>query len=149
MDNSSPVPAEHWLHILHDNGYRLTATRRAVVETLASSQHMLNPTQVYEEAREHCASLGLVTVYRTLAQLEELKLVQRVHHPDGCHAYIAAVSGHHHLLICQGCGRVEYFAGDMLEALIERVGSESGYFIYDHWLQLFGICAACREDQRR
>lgn len=148
MDDKFTARAEKWLKILQDSGYRLTAPRRAVIETMASSHRMLNPTQVYVEAREHCASLGLVTVYRTLAQLEELKLVQRIHHPDGCHAYIATVSGHRHPLICQGCGQVEYFTGDRLEALIERIGSETGYSIYDHWLQFFGLCADCKENQR-
>ena len=148
MDDISPFPAKHWLDILHDHGYRLTASRRAVIETIASSQRLLNPTQIYEKARKVCSSLGLVTVYRTLAQLEQLKLVQRVHLPDGCHAYIPAVAGHHHLLICQGCGRVENFTGDNLEALMERVSFESGYFIYDHWLQFFGLCSACRGNQQ-
>lgn len=147
MDDNSPSPAKQWLDILHEHGYRLTASRRAVIETMANSQRMLNPAQIYEKARKVCASLGLVTVYRTLAQLEQLKLVQRVHLTDGCHAYIATVPGHHHLLICQGCGRVENFTGDKMEALIERVSSESGYFINDHWLQFFGLCTACREEQ--
>jgi Fe2+ or Zn2+ uptake regulation protein len=87
-----------------------------------------------------------VTVYRTLEKLEELELVQRVHQPSGCQAFIAAFSGHQHMLICQGCGRVEFFSGeqDMIETLMLQVGKACGYQVQSHWLQLFGICEHCQ-----
>lgn len=145
MSYQSSTPSiKEWLRKLQQNGYRLTDTRRAVVETVANSDRLLNPTEIFDLSRERCASLGLVTVYRTLSKLEELHLIQRVHQPGGCQAYIAAVTGHQHLLICQDCGRVEYFDGDKLDALMNRVGSESGYLIQDHWLQLFGVCYTCQ-----
>jgi Fur family transcriptional regulator, ferric uptake regulator len=140
----SQISPEDWFNKLQDNGYRLTETRRAVVKTMANSDRVLDPTQIFDISRERCPSLGLVTVYRTLAKLEELSLIQRVHQSDGCHAYFPAVEGHQHMLICQSCGRVEYFMGDALESLMQRVSEESGYLIKDHWLQLFGVCNYCR-----
>jgi Fur family transcriptional regulator, ferric uptake regulator len=141
---ASPYSPSDWFNKLQDNGYRLTETRQAVVETIANSDRVLSPTQIFDQARERCASLGLVTVYRTLAKLEELSLIQRVHQSDGCHAYFPAVEGHQHMVICQDCGRVEYFLGDALDNLMNRVSQESGYQIHDHWLQLFGVCAYCQ-----
>jgi len=135
---------KNWLDCLKASGYRLTSPRRAVVETLANSQRALNATEIYDLAREQYPSLGLVSVYRTLEKLEELELIQRVHHPDGCQAFIAGFTGHQHLLICQSCGSTEFFEGDDLEPLFERVARESGYQIADHWLQLFGVCTKCR-----
>ena len=137
-------PASQWLEKLQVHGYRLTESRRAVVEVIANSDRVLSAIEVFDLARERCASLGLVTVYRTIAKLEELALVDRVHQPGDCHAYVAAVPGHQHLLICQKCGRAAYFEGDSLEALILRVAADSGYHVQDHWLQLFGLCAACQ-----
>jgi Fe2+ or Zn2+ uptake regulation protein len=139
-----PDPTPDWLTRLQENGYRLTAPRQAVVEIIATSQHLLTPYAVFERARARAPKLGLVTVYRTVEKLEELGLIQRVHQPSGCHAFVAAFAGHQHLLICQDCGRVEYFSGDKLEPLMSHVGSESGYHIQDHWLQLFGVCAGCQ-----
>lgn len=133
-----------WLACLRASGYRLTGPRRAVVETLAQSDRALSATEIYAQARERYLSLGLVSVYRTLEKLEALGLIQRVHQPDGCQAFIASFTGHQHLLICEQCGRVEFFEGDDLDALIGRVQAESGYSVHDHWLQLFGLCAACR-----
>jgi Fur family ferric uptake transcriptional regulator len=136
--------AEEWLERLQENGYRLTGPRRAVVDAIASSQHVLSPLDVFELARLYYPRLGLVTVYRTVEKLEELGLIQRVHRPSGCQAFIPAAPGHQHLLICQACGRVEYFSGDRLDSLIAVVAGESGYQVQDHWLQLFGTCEDCR-----
>jgi Fe2+ or Zn2+ uptake regulation protein len=86
-----------------------------------------------------------VSVYRTLDRLEELKLIQRVHLPQKCQAYIGAFEGHQHLLICQNCGLVEFFQGDNLENLVSRVEMESGYVVKEHWLQLFGLCGNCQD----
>ena len=137
---------QEWLDCLQENGYRLTAPRQAVVDVIASSPRLLSPLEVYELAREHYPKLGLVTVYRTVEKLEELGLIQRVHQPSGCQAFVATASGHQHLLICQRCGRVEYFSGDRekMDDLIAEVGQDSGFQIEDHWLQLFGICSECR-----
>ncbi|HJW91311.1 MAG TPA: transcriptional repressor [Anaerolineales bacterium] len=142
--NSSP-PAAEWLAHLQQQGYRLTGSRRAVVETMTASDRVLNAMEIFDLARQRCASLGLVTVYRTLAKLEELALIERVHQPDDCTAYVAAVPGHQHLLICQRCGRAAYFGGDRLEGLMDQVAQDSGYQVEAHWLQLFGFCDACQQ----
>jgi Fur family ferric uptake transcriptional regulator len=105
----------------------------------------LTAIEVFDLARRHCNSLGLVTVYRTIAKLEELALIERVHQQGDCHAYIARLPGHQHLLICQHCGRAEYFSGDRMEPLMEKVALDSGFRISHHWLQLFGMCAECQQ----
>jgi Fe2+ or Zn2+ uptake regulation protein len=142
------MSAQLWLTQLHTHGYRLTEARRAVVETVARSIHALTPIQVYDAARKRYRALGLVSVYRTLEKLEELKLVQRVHQPEGCQAFIAAGEGHQHLLLCQRCGRVTFFEGDNLKKLIGSISARTGYRIRDHWLQLFGLCAGCQAATR-
>jgi len=137
-----------WLDKLEASGYRLTAPRRAVVKVMAQSHFIRDPTQVFLESRQSCSSLGLVTVYRTLEKLEELGLIQRVHRQDGCHSYIAAGSGHQHLLICNLCNKAEYFSGDDLAPLIETLGKKLGYDIQEHWLQLSGICSQCQQKKK-
>jgi Fe2+ or Zn2+ uptake regulation protein len=138
------MTATTWLTQLQTNGYRLTNARKAVVETVVATNSALNPLEVYEQAKSTCPSLGLVTVYRTLEKLEELNLIQRVHQPDGCNAYLPHANGHQHLIICQQCGKAMYFEGDNLEAFFERVAGEHGFTVREHWLQLFGVCSECK-----
>lgn len=138
------MSTENWLEQLHDNGYRVTAARRAVVDTVFGTSRALTPSQVYDSARKKYRALGLVTVYRTLEKLEELHLIQRVHQPLGCQAFIAAGIGHQHLLLCKQCGQVEFFEGDDLDSLTRSIARRTGYEIHEHWLQLFGLCSNCK-----
>lgn len=137
------MTAQSWLIQLKENGYRLTNARKAVIETVAGTTFALNPLDVYEQAKAGCPGLGLVTVYRTLEKLEDLGLIQRVHQPDGCNAYLPHADGHQHLIICQQCGKAEYFEGDDMNAFFERVAGEHGFKVSEHWLQLFGTCSDC------
>ena len=136
---------KRWFDQLHENGYRLTDARRAVIDVVANTGRVLKPIEVYEIAKEVYPRLGLVTVYRTLEKLEELGLILRVHQPVDCQAFVPAWEGHKHLLLCTQCGRFEYFEGENLEMFFKGIGQETGYTIQDHWMQLFGVCAACAE----
>jgi Fe2+ or Zn2+ uptake regulation protein len=138
------MTADTWLVQLQENGYRLTEARRAVVEIIQKSTRALTPVEVFDMARKKYRALGLVSVYRTLEKLEELHLVQRVHQPQGCQAFIAESSGHEHLLLCQNCGQVTFFEGDDLDTLIKMISKKTGYLIREHWLQLFGLCQTCQ-----
>jgi Fe2+ or Zn2+ uptake regulation protein len=138
------MTAETWLSALSEHGYRLTGARRAVVEIIAASPRALTPLEVFDSARATHPDLGLVSVYRTLEKLEELHLIQRVHQPEGCQAFVSASQGHQHLLLCQRCGMVTFFEGDDLEGLFSSIASKTGYQIQEHWLQLFGLCEKCR-----
>lgn len=135
---------QSWLTQLKDNGYRLTNARKAVVEIVAHASTALNPLEVFDQAKSACPSLGVVTVYRTLERLEELNLIQRVHQPDGCNAYLPHADGHQHLIICEDCGKAEYFEGkEDMDAFFSKVAGEHGFTVKEHWLQLFGICSEC------
>jgi Fe2+ or Zn2+ uptake regulation protein len=138
------MSTDFWLAQLQENGYRLTGARRAVVETIQQSARGLTPVEVFDLARQKYRALGLVSVYRTLEKLEELHMIQRVHQPQGCQAFIAASQSHEHLLLCQNCGQVTFFEGDDLDALIDSISQKTGYQIREHWLQLFGLCRSCQ-----
>jgi Fur family transcriptional regulator, ferric uptake regulator len=144
--NKMSGPEGNWFDILQKSGCRLTAPRRAVVETLAKSSRPLTPVEVFDSARKDCPSLGLVSVYRTLEKLEELSLVQRVHQTKSCQAFIRAGDGHQHLLICTQCGKAIMFEGDQLDPLFKVVSQRTGFQVEDHWLQVFGLCSSCVSD---
>ena len=138
------VNKEDWLSALQASGCRLTATRRAVVETMAESEHALAPVEVFDASRKKDPHLGLVTVYRTLEKLEELGLIQRVHQEQGCQAFLKAGQGHQHLLLCERCGRAVLFEGDDLTVLFNKVAIQTGFEIKAHWLQVTGVCSECK-----
>ena len=89
------------LEQLNQAGNRVTQPRRAVIQALLEDGVHASPAEVHARARQHCPTIGLVTVYRTLDLLSDLGFVRRIHTEDGCHGYAAVSHGHHHHLICQ------------------------------------------------
>lgn len=139
---------QHWMEILESSGCRITSPRRTIIEILLNSPRALEPMEIYDLGRKINPGIGLVTVYRTLEKLEKLDLIQRIHQEDGCHMVMPAVDGHQHYLVCTTCGKITVFKGDDLGALFSRVESNTGYQVNDHWLQLFGTCPDCKNDQK-
>jgi len=89
--------------------------------------------------------IGLVTIYRTLDLLNELNLVCRVHAPDGRRSYMMRrPTGHHHHLVCSGCGKVVDFTGCALADLEQRLSKETRFDIKGHLLEFYGLCPDCR-----
>jgi Fur family ferric uptake transcriptional regulator len=146
LQSSDPprISPKDWLALLQAHGHRLTAPRRAVVETMAASRTALRPSEILDRARGQGASLGLVTVYRTLEKLEALDLVRRVHHLHQCNAYVAVGHSMAQLLVCRVCGRTDYFRCDGLDQLLKHLLNEQGYRIEHYWLQLIGHCGDCQ-----
>ncbi|MBN1264183.1 MAG: transcriptional repressor [Anaerolineales bacterium] len=135
------------LQQLQNKGFRLTRPRQAVVDVLLSAEGWLTPEQILEKASTGCSSLGLATVYRTLALLSDESFIRRIHFEDGCHGYARADLDHGHHLICRSCHQVVEFEGfNKIEILIQSIEDETGYFIEEHLLELVGLCSRCSEN---
>ena len=94
--------------------------------------------------------VGYATVYRTLKLLKECGLAAERHFDDGQARY-EAVEGeaqHHDHIICERCGKIVEFASQELERLQERIGRFLGFVVSRHRMELYGICADCREGGR-
>jgi len=131
---------------LNQQGLRLTRPRQVVMSILESANVPLSPQTIHKEAVNNREDIGLVSVYRTLELLDELGFVRRLHGNDGCHGYVLSSPGHHHHIICQGCGKAVEFSGSGdMENLFDRIQRETGFDVDDHLLQLYGFCADCQK----
>lgn len=132
--------------ILRQRGYKLTPQRRAVLRTIALHQSHLTPAEIYERVRQEHPGIGYVTVYRTLEMLARLGLICEVHTGGSSRSYLLRrPSGHHHHLICSGCGAVADFTGCELGELEQRLSQETGFEVESHLLELFGRCQSCQK----
>lgn len=137
-----------WKKELGRRGYRITKPRRTIMDIIAESRRPLSPLEIFHQARGKSGGISLVTVYRTIERLESMGLVDRVHHSDQCQTVFQATAGHKHLLVCINCGQSVYFDGlDMEKQFLER-GSDFGYLITGHWLQLNGLCPDCQKKKK-
>ena len=130
---------------LRQYGYKLTPQRRAVLQTIISSQDHLTPAAIYEKVRQDHPSIGLVTIYRTLEILARLGLICELHVGGSCRSYTISTSGHHHHLICSNCSTVVDFPGFELGEVEQNLSQETGFRIDGHLLEFIGLCPACQE----
>ena len=132
---------------LKERGYKLTPQRRAVLQVIVNSRDHLTPATLYERVRQDYPNIGLVTIYRTLEILTKLGFICETHAGGSCRNYvIRRPSGHHHHLICSGCGAVINFTDCYLAELEQRLSKETGFEIESHLLEFLGYCRNCRKD---
>jgi Fe2+ or Zn2+ uptake regulation protein len=129
-------------------GHRLTGPRRAVLEVLAASTEPLAVPEIH--GRLGAARANVVSVYRTVNLLVAIGLVRATDSARGRRRYELSeqFTGHHHHLICRGCGRIEDLDGCLLEPkaltrVYQRLRQTRRFRVTDHELRLFGLCRQC------
>jgi Fur family transcriptional regulator, ferric uptake regulator len=139
---TDPPPAHDIASVFHERGIPFTRQRRLVWDFFAGADRAATITEAAEALRGE--GVGQATVYRTVTLLTELGLLARVQDRRGDICYTAPPIGHSHPLICGVCRRIVRFDGNgdvkELEARLER---ESGFAIYGHHLEIYGICPQC------
>lgn len=123
---------------------RRTEQRSAIVRALREAPGPLTPQEVFERARRDRDGLGLATVYRNLARLEESGEVVAVHLPNDTTRYEPAGRGHHHHFRCDDCGRVFELAARCPVAGLQGATLAGGFVVAAHELTLYGTCPDCR-----
>lgn len=134
----------HLVSALEKRGYRLTAARAAILDALTESGGHLTADDLTEMVRRRSTGIGRMTVYRTLDLLCDLGLLRPVYQGTGAAHYIILEDGHHHHLICSGCGRVIEFDQCALETLHDEIDRRFSFRVDGHLLELYGQCDACR-----
>lgn len=134
--------AEQALRRLDEAGYRTGAARREVVELLAGERCAVTALEI----DRRLASVGRASVYRTLDQLEQLHLIQRVEIGGDAAGYERVdPEAHHHHLVCEDCGRLAPFADRSLERAIEAISRDADFEVAAHDVVLRGTCADCTD----
>jgi Fur family transcriptional regulator, ferric uptake regulator len=155
MSSGASLPAREALpHLLARRGLRLTSPRRAVLEILADTRMPLTVPEIHARLGDRQAHI--VSVYRTVHMLVRLQLVR----PAASLRLGAALrasqrfelaeefTGHHHHLICQGCGAIEDLEGCVLAdapltKLARYVRRTRRFQVTEHEVRLFGLCRRC------
>ena len=133
---------------LRGRGVRWTRARRVVVEALQRASGPRSAAELGEELTEPVPQSSL---YRTLAVLVAAGVVAEHHGAAGTTRFELAewITGHHHHLVCDTCGRVrdlvlEPEEESTLEDLVTRVGQRVGARARGHALEIVDRCQECR-----
>ena len=131
---------------LKDAGLKITLPRIKILQILESSPvHHLSAEDVYKQLLAANEEIGLATVYRVLTQFESAELVIRHHFEGGHSVFELAGTEHHDHIVCLKCGRVEEFTDREIEKRQRNIAAKLGFEMTDHKLNMFGLCADCRD----
>ena len=134
---------EHLKLACKNTGLRMTHQRMEIFREVAQTDEHPDAETIFKRVRERMPTISHDTVYRTLASLEEMKLVCRVDPIGGRARYDANRNTHHHF-ICSQCGRIAdvYLNQEIpLPEGIENLGSAESLH-----LQIRGVCLNCKNN---
>jgi Fur family ferric uptake transcriptional regulator len=130
--------------VLREKGHRLTPQRMLVIEALHSADKHISAEELYEQLHERYPYSNISTVYRTLELLKQLNLVTETDFGEGYVRYHIAEKGHHHHLVCQGCGKIMDLDEVTLYPLKEELLQKYGFDADLRHLAISGECRKCR-----
>ena len=137
------LPAHNIESVFREKGIPFTRQRRLIWEFFAGADRAATIGEAADALRSD--GVGQATVYRTVTLLSDLGLLARVQDRRGEICYTAPPIGHSHPLICGVCRKVVRFDGDGdVSDLEARLAVETGFSIYGHHLEVYGICLECR-----
>jgi Fur family ferric uptake transcriptional regulator len=130
--------------LLAERGIRATPQRLSVLRALSAERNDATAQQIHARLRTQGASIGLATVYRTVALLSEQGVIDALAHSPGEVCYRLCGEGHHHHLVCSECHRVVELGDCALDGWLGRLGREHGFAVTSHTIEVTGVCADCR-----
>ncbi|MGV3526439.1 MAG: Fur family transcriptional regulator [Candidatus Sericytochromatia bacterium] len=126
-------------------GLKQTRSRQALLEVLV---HHHGPFSIEELQQRMEVDCDIATIYRNMALLESMHLVENCDFGDGLARYEWAGSGHehHHHIICRVCHQAEQLEYCFVMEL-EKLVRQRGYTDVSHRLEFYGVCARCQAKQ--
>ncbi|MGH2485798.1 MAG: Fur family transcriptional regulator [Ktedonobacterales bacterium] len=132
-------------------GLRNTQPRRVIAErlaALATSGADFTASDLWDGVRAVDPHVGRATVYRAVDVLVGQGALDRVSFADGTHRYRLCSATHHHHLTCTNCQCVVEVAQCLPPELLAAVAANTDFAIEGHSLELYGLCARCRDGPR-
>ncbi len=135
------------MDFLAGKNLRVTAQRRAIIETVFSTEQHFTADQLLVWSRRRDRSVSRATVYRTLPLLTESGLVREMDFGKDRKFYDPNYAQHprHNHLICEDCNQILEFESRKLEELDEEIRQRLGFQVTSHRLQ---VTARCQEFHR-
>ena len=141
------VAKTRFLDFLEEKNLRITAQRRAIVDTVFGTDQHFTAEQLLEWARERESSVSRATVYRTLPLLTESGLVHEMDFGKDYKIYDPNYADHpnHNHIICDDCDKIVEFESDRLDRLEDEISTGLGFKVKSQQLR---INASCEEMKR-
>ncbi len=120
-----------------------------MLAALAEDPDFTSAQALHQRLLERGERIGLTTVYRTLHTLAAAGLVDAVREGAGQQRFRARPTPEHqHYLVCRRCGNNQPVTSTAVERWARTVAKDLDFAEVEHVIELTGICARCRQQQR-
>jgi Fur family transcriptional regulator, ferric uptake regulator len=140
------LPRRELLSEVEARGIRLTAQRRALIETIQEATTHLDAASLLNLARKRDPNIDRATVYRTIELLKGLGMIDELDlmHLNGEKHYYEVKTRKDHLhLACFGCGEIVEFTSPTFERLKQEIAATNEFAIQVIRLEVGGLCRTC------
>lgn len=120
----------------------MTPQRQLVLDAVRDLGHA-TPEQICTQVQRSAPAVNITTVYRTLDLMERIGLVRHTHLGHGAPSYSEQEHQHVHF-VCHSCGGVNEAPVDLLDDVVTRLRSDSGFELDVTHLALSGVCRTCQ-----
>ena len=130
--------------LLAQHNIRLTAQRRIIVQRAVRFLHF-TAEELVEDVRKADPTVARATIYRALALLQDVGVVEKHDFRYGPPNYeVTFGKAHHDHLMCIQCGEIIEYQEPRVERLQQEIVRRFGYTLMSHTHKLYGLCPVCR-----
>ncbi|MEW6349054.1 MAG: transcriptional repressor [Thermodesulfobacteriota bacterium] len=137
---------EAFLDVSRGEGMKVTHQRLEIFREVASTEEHPDAETIYTRVRTRIPTVSLDTVYRTLAWLERMGLVSRVHVLSERTRFDANMGPHHHF-VCSRCGLIRDFTSPEADHLPVPEEVRAWGQVHAVHVEFEGVCADCSADK--
>ncbi len=143
MDNKKII--DKLKQIIKEKGLKYTKQREVIFETILDCKKHLSAEDIYNLIIQKYPDekIGIATVYRALAFLEESNLISSISLDKNTRKFETNFKDHHDHLICTKCNKIVEFVSDKIEREQEKIAKENHFTLLNHTMYLYGICEEC------
>ncbi|OIQ53505.1 zinc uptake regulation protein [Moorella thermoacetica] len=131
--------------LLKEKDLKVTPQRKAILTVLAANHTAMNVQELFQEVIKILPGINFSTIYRNLDTMLARGLLCRISRETGGDLYeVRWEEGHHHHVICKGCGASIPVKFCPLEAMAAELAGKS-FLPTEHSFEVYGLCDRCQE----
>jgi len=136
---------EKFKDLLKVNCLKFTKQRELILKFLYENDEHFTPEEINMLLKKAYPgiNIGIATVYRTLALLEESGIASSISFGAQGKKYELGLKKHHDHLICTACGAIIEFLDETIEAQQEAIAKKFNFHMTDHTMKIVGLCEDC------
>jgi Fur family ferric uptake transcriptional regulator len=136
------VESSPWEARLREQGFRITAQRQLVLESVNQLGHG-TPEEILSSVQKTASGVNLSTIYRTLEVLESVGLITHTHIGHGAPVYHSQDESPHIHLVCDDCTEVTSIPAASAAQFSLDLKETYGFTAHMTHMAVTGSCKAC------